>query len=374
MASIQKRDNGRWRARFRDAGGKEYAKHFDRKRDAEAWLTEVQSSMLTQTYVAPSAGRATFDDWFRAYASQQVWTDGTRAAAAQAAAGVTFGKVRLRDITTVHVDGWVKSLQTPSGGRQQGLAVSTLHTRFNYVHGAFVAAMRAREIGRDPCEGVKLPKKPKKAVDVSRIPTPEAVGKAIGAAPDWFSTYVAVCAFAGLRLGEAAGLQVGDVDFLRRTLTVRRQVQGTNATNSKIVPPKYGSRRDVHIPEGLVTMLSQHIGAHGTAGEERWLFSDVWGNRLNRSSAGHQWRRTRALVGLERFTLHDLRHFYASGLIASGCDVVTVQRALGHSSASFTLDTYSHLWQDSADRMRSAAQGLMDSALGQTSGLNLASK
>ena len=94
----------------------------------------------------------------------------------------------------------------------------------------------------------------------------------------------------------------------------------------------------------------------------------MWGNRLNRSSAGHQWRRTRALVGLERYTLHDLRHFYASGLIAAGCDVVTVQRALGHSSASITLDTYSHLWQDGADRMRSAAQGLMDSALVQAEG------
>ena len=41
--------------------------------------------------------------------------------------------------------------------------------------------------------------------------------------------------------------------------------------------------------------------------------------------------------------LHDLRHFYASGPIASGCDVVTVQRVLGHASATTTLNTYSHL-------------------------------
>ena len=66
---------------------------------------------------------------------------------------------------------------------------------------------------------------------------------------------------------------------------------------------------------------------------------------------------------MEAFTLHDLRHFYASGLIASGGDVVTVQRSLGHSSPSITLDTYAHLWPTAEDRTRKAAAGLMDAAL-----------
>lgn len=85
-------------------------------------------------------------------------------------------------------------------------------------------------------------------------------------------------------------------------------------------------------------------------GDEGGLF-DV-GQLLNRNSAGHQWRQTRELVGLEAFTLHDLRHFYASGLIADGCDVVTVQHALGHSSPTITLNTYSHLWPRAEDRTR----------------------
>src|SRR4051794_4238731 len=62
-------------------------------------------------------------------------------------------------------------------------------------------------------------------------------------------------------------------------------------------------------------------------------------------------------------TLHDLRHFYASGLIASGCDVVMVQRALGHSSAAITLGVYSHLWPTAEDRTRAAAGDLMAAAL-----------
>jgi integrase len=59
---------------------------------------------------------------------------------------------------------------------------------------------------------------------------------------------------------------------------------------------------------------------------------------------------------------HDLRHFFASGLIAEGCDVVTVQRALGHSKPTTTLNTYAHLWPTAEDRTRKAAQSLIDAA------------
>ena len=86
---------------------------------------------------------------------------------------------------------------------------------------------------------------------------------------------------------------------------------------------------------------------------------------LNRNSAGHQWRQFRKAAGLDGNTLHDLRQFYAGGLIASGCDVVTVQRALGHSSARITLAVYSHLWPTAEDRTCAAAGDLMAAALGE---------
>jgi len=62
---------------------------------------------------------------------------------------------------------------------------------------------------------------------------------------------------------------------------------------------------------------------------------------------------------MDAFTLHDLRHFFASRLIADGCNVMTVQHALGHSSASVTLNVYSHLWPKAEDRTRAAATNLM---------------
>jgi integrase len=55
---------------------------------------------------------------------------------------------------------------------------------------------------------------------------------------------------------------------------------------------------------------------------------------------------------------------YASGLIAAGCDVVAVQRALGHRSATVTLNTYGHLWAKAEYRTRNAAAAMMAETLG----------
>ncbi|WP_212746923.1 tyrosine-type recombinase/integrase [Sinomonas gamaensis] len=89
------------------------------------------------------------------------------------------------------------------------------------------------------------------------------------------------------------------------------------------------------------------------------------GHVLNRHSAGSNWRTVRKAAALgDKYTLHDLRHFYASGLIADGCDVVTVQKALGHAKPSITLNVYAHLWPNAEDKTRTAASGLMAAVLG----------
>ena len=92
------------------------------------------------------------------------------------------------------------------------------------------------------------------------------------------------------------------------------------------------------------------------------MFTDRRGTPLHQNSAEYLWNRTRAKAGVS-YRLHDLRHFYASGLIAAGCDVVTVQRAMGHGAASFTLNTYSHLWPKAEDRTRNAAAQMLTEAL-----------
>ena len=67
MASIARRPNGEWRARYRDDSGHEHARHFSRKIDAQRWLDEVTASVVTGQYVDPAAGRMTF----RQFATQR---------------------------------------------------------------------------------------------------------------------------------------------------------------------------------------------------------------------------------------------------------------------------------------------------------------
>ncbi|MBU2662864.1 tyrosine-type recombinase/integrase [Actinoplanes bogorensis] len=90
-----------------------------------------------------------------------------------------------------------------------------------------------------------------------------------------------------------------------------------------------------------------------------WLFLGEGENPPHQNTIGYWWRKTCKLAGVEGVTLHDLRHFYASGLIAAGCDVVTVQKALGHVKATTTLNTYAHLWPMTEDRTRKAADELI---------------
>ena len=82
------------------------------------------------------------------------------------------------------------------------------------------------------------------------------------------------------------------------------------------------------------------------------------------NTVGYWWRKTLRGASLSGIKLHDLRHFYASGLIAAGCDVVTVQRSLGHAKATTTLNTYAHLWPTTEDRTRKAAESIMSASLG----------
>ena len=355
MANTQKRPDGRWRARYRDSAGREHARHFSRKIDAQRWLDEVTASVVTGRYVDPKAGKITFAQWFEQWAAAQVWATGTKLKAEQALAAATYRDAPIRTILPSQIQAWVKGLSAR-------LAPATVKVYFNIVSSAFRAAVTDKVIAENPCVGAKLPRERRREAAMT-IPTPEQLGKALKVAPDWFAPFISVCAFAGLRLGEAAGLQLRDVDFLRRTISVSRQIQGSTKAEAEVVPPKHGSERVVYVADELIQDLAQHVQKVGVFGKEQWLFG-YGGAYFNRNSAADRWKQVREASGIGTFTLHDLRHFYASGLIADGCDVVTVQRALGHAAPSITLNIYSHLWPTAEDKTRTAGSRLIAAVLG----------
>jgi len=361
MANIEKRPDGVWRARYYDEAGKQHAKHFPRRIEAKAWLDQVTASVVRGDYVDPKAGRATFTSFYENWRERQVWVAGTRRAMDLAVGSVAFGDIPLAKIRKSHIETWIKSMSTTTMRRKRPLAPGTIHTRTQNVRAVFRAAVDDRVISRDPSIGVTLPRRRRAEVAMS-IPTTEQVGKILRAAENQFVPFIGLCAFAGLRLGEAAAVQVNDIDFLRRTLSISRQVQRENGGGVEIRAPKYGSERSVFLAKELVKILARHVEQF-PPGENGWLFVGQGSQPPHQNTVGHRWRATLKAAGLAGIRLHDLRHFYASGLIAAGCDVVTVQRALGHAKATTTLDTYSHLWPTAEDRTRKAADAMLAEAM-----------
>jgi integrase len=143
-------------------------------------------------------------------------------------------------------------------------------------------------------------------------------------------------------------VEVGAIDFLRRTLRVDQQLVLLPGGEPYVAAPKTpASYRTLPLPQVVVDALATHLATGRPL--RRTRFSDVW--RAAAAAAG---------IG-DGVTFHDLRHYYASLLIRHGESVKVVQKRLGHKSAVETLDTYSHLWPDSEDRTREA----VDEVLGQ---------
>lgn len=349
--SIQKRPNGKYRARVTTDDGREIARHFVKRADAVRWKAEQNTAKARGQFVDPN-NRETFSAFYQSWAPRQVWESGTMRAMNLAVNSTTFARVPIVKIRRAHVETWIKAM---SDG---GLAPGTIKMRFSNVRNVFRAAVRERVIGVDPTLGVVLPRQRRREASIV-LPTVEQVAAALKASHDHFRAFIALGAFAGLRLGETAALRVSDIDFGARTINVSHQVQRTNGHKTELKRPKFGSERVVYMADGLADILRDHIKRYGLSGT-MWLFPGEAEYPLHQNSVGYLWRKACRLAKIEGVRYHDTRHFYASGLIAAGCDVSTVQRALGHSSATTTLATYAHLWPKADDRTRAAVQGLID--------------
>ena len=351
----------RWRARYLDPNGRERSRTFPRRNEAARFLATVETDMLRGAYIDPDAGRVSLEDYYAEWSRRQLWETGTHRAMTLAVNCTGLGHLPLAQLRRSHIELWVKRMAA------DGLAPGTIRTRVNNVRAVLRAAVRDQVIAVDPSNGVTLPRDRRRDAAMV-LPTTAQVAAIMAAAEPWFRAFVALAAFAGLRLGEAAALQVGDVNFLTRSLCVRRQVQRGNAGTLEIRPPKYRSERTVYLAAQLLDVLARHVGEHRPGDDpERWLFEVAPDRPPHQNTVGHQWRRACRKAQVSGVTLHDLRHFYASGLIAAGCDVVTVQRALGHAKATTTLNTYAHLWPTAEDRTRKAAEAMFAAALGEIS-------
>jgi integrase len=167
----------------------------------------------------------------------------------------------------------------------------------------------------------------------------------------------------GMRRGELLGLRWSDVDFERRQLHVRHQLQRETGSGLQLVAVKTdGSARTLDLPDVLVDDLHAHQErqtferrrAQGLWTDNGFVFATETGSGIETTTLFRIYKRCRESAGVSaRF--HDLRHTAASLMLAHGVDLWQVSKILGHASYQFTLDTYGHLYQqprrDAADRM-----------------------
>lgn len=346
MASVKKRPTGQWRARYRDAAGKEHARHFERRTDAQRWLDEVTTAVVTGLYVDPKAGRETVQAYAERWRATQVHRDSTAELleiVMRRHLYPTLGARPLGSVLPTDIRSLVKSWSMTA-------APSTVETRYRFVAALFLAAVADKRIPSTPCVGIKLPAKSKKQV----IPLETDVVTALAAAvPDRYRALVLLGAGTGMRPGELLGLTLDRVEFLRREVRVDRQLVTKRGVGPVFGPPKTeASVRTIPIGQVVAETLAQHLERY-SPGVDGLLFTNARGDATRRNAFSAMWSKAARDAGTDA-TAHALRHYYASLLIRHGESVKTVQRRLGHKSAVETLDTYGHLWPDADDRTREA--------------------
>ncbi|MEP7180138.1 MAG: hypothetical protein ABI775_13710, partial [Pseudonocardiales bacterium] len=114
MASVTKRPNGQWRARYRDSAGSEHARHFVRRVDAQAWLDGVTTAVQTGSYVDPARSRLTVGRLAEQWISGKVSLKPTTRALYDSVLG-THVLPRWRDVPLTRVEhgdvqAWVAQL------------------------------------------------------------------------------------------------------------------------------------------------------------------------------------------------------------------------------------------------------------------------
>lgn len=346
--SVKRRPNGKWRARYRDEAGREHARHFDTQREARAWEAHRRSLVARGEHLASPLSALTLAEYAtRHYLPSRAWAASTIRGFRVILDQVPFREKPLQRITRADGERWVAEMARTS-------KTSTVRTRFAKVRALLTAAVENRVLSHNPLAGIALPSSPSSAVPRDDLPTQAQVASMYAAAQTVTErALVGVMASAGLRMGEVLGLQAGDVDVQGRVLRVRRQAQKWAGVALEVKAPKYGSIRDVPVPEHLVQDLAAQIALVDAAGPD-WVFpGGVRGEPLTPSGAAGKIRLLSARAGAHAHP-HSLRHFYASALIAHGLGVVEVARLMGHRNISTTWNVYAHLWHDSEEQARSA--------------------
>ncbi len=337
--NIYRRKDNRWEGRYKvgfDESGKSRYRSIYGKSYQEVKIKLIALRSAPKEDV--SSGRLTvkelFEEWLSAvklrvkestYANYRMKADSHIL--------VAFGKLRYENLTVQLVHSFIEmKLKAGLSAKYVSDIVIVFKSMTKYVsrvHGF-----------RNPLEEVVLPRGAKRERKLFNDTQQKKLCKYLTSDLNNTSLCVLLSLYTGLRVGEICGLRWSDVDFTKRTITVRRTVQRIrtgHGTRLLIGSPKsHSSRRSIPIPAFIADILRRFRRSDNIcilSGSEKIAEPRTLQRRF---------KTILKKAGLPSINFHSLRHMFATNCIRAGFDVKTLSEILGHASAETTLNRYVH--------------------------------
>lgn len=283
------------------------------------WLTVQEERLMPNTY-------AGYADWAQRYLIP------------------VFGKVKLRDLRSRHIEAW---------GTEQlaaGLSPGTLYRITATLRTALNAAVRSHQIAYNPAQYALIPR-PKARERLCWSPEQAAFFLRHNSEyyADQLSDLFEVVLGTGLRRGEVLALHWTDIHLMDRCLFVRWNLSAVNNNQLHLGPPKTADGRDwVALSPRAITALRRQAEIHQAAQPAGTplaglVFARTEGTPLRPQWVLDQLRRRTTETGLPTITLHDLRHTAATIMISRNIPLAIVSKTMRHANLATTVDLYGHL-------------------------------
>ena len=233
----------------------------------------------------------------------------------------------------------------------EGLSPSTVQCTLLPLRAIYRRELALGRLAVNPAAGLQLP-----AIrgGRERIADPAEAAALLAALPEQDRPVWASAMLGGLKRGELRALTVDMIDLEGRVIHVHH---GWDDKEGRI-ETKGRNRRRVPIPETLRVPLAAHLLASGRRGDDLVFGatpSSPFATKRLQDGADAAWK----AAGLDRITLHECRHTFASLMIAAGVNAKALSTYMGHANIGITLDRYGHLMPGNEDQ----AAGLLDAYL-----------
>jgi len=344
--------SGKWQARVRGPLTDQLVTlgTFDSKAEADKAQLLAMADQQRGAWRPPAAGKQTFGWWAERYLTTTAHLRPKTRANYRSTLNhhllPALGPVELRRLDRPAVRAYLAGLV------ESGIASGTVERVRAVLRNVLNSAVEGGAIVTNPVAGIRLPRTMRREEPVFLTADEvETLAQAVAhpprpprhpdhSYPD-LGLLVRFTAYTGLRASEVAGLKVKRLDLLRRRVEVTEAVtEGAGGLSTG--PTKNYQRRAVPLPHFLVDDLAVLIAGKDP---DDLVFSSPEGGPLRHGNFYvRHFKPAVVRSGLpSRTRYHDLRHSYASRLIAEGATALTVMRRLGHSSIKVTYDTYGHL-------------------------------